>query len=429
MKASRTRLERWYELDNAAKIYPAIHNSRWTSNFRMSVTLKEQIDPALLQKALDKAVGRFPNFHLRLRRGLFWYYLEQNRNRAVVQPDVANPCQRLGSRREGYQLFRVRYFGGRIAVEVSHILCDGTGLMIFLKTLAAEYLKLSHQGLEIPCREGILNCDEPSSPEEMEDAFKRYAAFRALKDRRESKAYHFTGTQIPAEELNIVTGQLSVSQLSAKAKEYKVSITEFLTAVLIYSYEECQKESSSRVELPVKVSVPVNMRKYYPSKTLRNFSLFVNPGIEPKYGEYSFEEIVEEVHHFIRTNVKEKYLNAIMCKNLSSESNLVLRLVPLFVKNISLSMAFRLFGESRFSTTFSNLGIVRVPKEMEPFVERFDFLLGRQRYNDNVATMVTFGDTADISFTRKIKETEIERRFFTFLVRQGLHVKLESNNR
>ena len=138
---------------------------------------------------------------------------------------------------------------------------------------------------------------------------------------------------------------------------------------------------------------------------------------------------MEEVHHFIRTNVKEKYLNAIMCKNLSSESNLVLRLVPLFVKNISLSMAFRLFGESRFSTTFSNLGIVRVPKEMEPFVERFDFLLGRQRYNDNVATMVTFGDTADISFTRKIKETEIERRFFTFLVRQGLHVKLESNNR
>lgn len=226
---------------------------------------------------------------------------------------------------------------------------------MFLKTLTAEYLKRK-EGIEIPCEYGVLNCAEEPDPEEMEDAFKRYARFKALKSRKESKAYHFEGTPEPPDFISVITGQCPADKVLQMARERHVTLTEFLVAVTILALSECQKRSSRRVERPVKVSVPINLRKYYPSKTMRNFSSFVNPGIEPRYGEFSFEEILEEVHHFMCMNVKEKYLNAIMCKNLSSEMNPALRAVPLFLKNIALNIAFRKYGDNVISATLSNLG-------------------------------------------------------------------------
>ena len=369
---------------------------------------------------------RFPNFRLRLRRGFFWYYLDYNPNRAYVQEDVSNPCGKLGRKEEGSQLFRVRCFERRIAVEVFHVVCDGTGLLSFIKTLTAEYLAEVY-GVTVSKTDGVLDCGAPSDPEEMEDAFRRYAAFRALKDRKEARAYHFRGTPIPRQEIRIITGLIPRKALSAKAASYGVTVTEFLAAVLLQSYADLQNAGAGRLELPVKVSVPVNMRQYYPSRTLRNFSLFLNPGIEPKYGAYTLEEIVDEVHHFMRMNLKEKYLNAVMCKNLSTELNPVMRVVPLFLKNISLIAAFRLYGESRYSSTLSNLGVIRVPPEMEPYVERFDFMLGTPRYNTGVAGAACFRDTVSLTFTRNIEEADVERRFFTALVKLGIPVQVESN--
>ena len=68
---------RWVRLDNAAKIYPASRNSEWSSIYRISVTLKEDIDVPLLKSALEVTIKRFPTIAARLRRGLFWYYLQQ----------------------------------------------------------------------------------------------------------------------------------------------------------------------------------------------------------------------------------------------------------------------------------------------------------------------------------------------------------------
>lgn len=423
---SKTKSGIWYRLDNAAKIYPAINNAQWSSNFRISATLKKTVDPPALQRALDRVTARFPNFRLRLRRGFFWYYLDQNPNHAYIQEDVSNPCGKLGRKDEGGQLFRVRYFHCRIAVEVFHVVCDGTGLLSFLKTLVAEYLAET-EGITVSKTEGVLDCSAPSPPEEMEDAFRRYASFRAMKDRRESRAFHYRGTLLPRQEIRIITGLLPRKTLAEKAASYGASITEFLVAVLIQCYADCQNEGNSRVELPVKISVPVNMRNFYPTRTLRNFSLFLNPGIEPKYGAYTLEEIIDEVHHFMRMNLKEKYLNAVLCKNLSTELNPFMRIVPLFLKNIGLVAGFRLFGESRFSSTFSNLGVVRVPKEMAPFIERFDFMLGTPRYNTGIVGGVCYHDTVSLTFTRSIEEPEIERRFFTALLRLGIRARIESN--
>lgn len=417
----------WYRLDNAAKLYPSIKNRRWNSLFRVSVTLKENIEPEYLQKALEIALPRFPNFRFRIRRGLFWYYFEDRLNVPEIQPDVRNPCICFDLKNKNQFLFRLRWFEKRIALEVFHAITDGTGAMIFLKTITSEYLKL--KGINIPPTNGVLNCSEKASEEELEDAYKRYCRMSVLRPRKDNRAYSPHGTFEDDNVINIITGTLSLSAVIKEAKSYNVSLTEYLAAVYIKAINEVQTSFLKNKKYPVKIAIPVNMRNYYPSKTLRNFILFINPGIDPNYGEYSFEEILKQVHHLMRYELNEKILNAQMSKNLSSEMNPIIRSFPLFIKNFALSQVYSHVGESRYSSTMSNLGLISVPEEMEEHIDRFDFVLGRSLQNKISCAVCSFGDKLCINFSRRIKESYIEKSFFTFFIKRGIAVKIGSNHK
>ncbi len=416
-------IKHWYRLDNAAKLYPAIRSWKWSSMFRISALLREPVDPAVLQQALGLIMRRFPGFSVRLRAGFFWYYLEDNPATPRVTPDTVNPCVHIPRGENSGYMFRTRYFGRRIALEVFHSLADGGGGLAFFKTLLAQYLRLL--GADIPCTDGVLDIEEPPLPEEMEDGFQKYATLNVLKSRKETRAFHVRGTAEPRFALNIVTGILPLDACLKAAKARGVSLTEYLTAALLFALYCIQEESPKK--RPVKVSVPVNMRNFYPSQTLRNFSLFVNPGIDPAYGAYSFEEILRLTHHFLRYEINEKFLNAQMSKNVSSERNLAVRLMPLFMKNIVLSLVYDLVGESRVTSTLSNLGGVTLPEAMRPYIDRFDILLGPGKTENVNAAVISFNNKLSISFTRTIQEPTVERAFFTFLVREGLPVEVESN--
>lgn len=415
----------WYRLDNSAKIYPAVMSRQWASMFRVSVTLRETIDPVRLQRALEDTVRRIPTFCLSLRRGLFWYYLDSGEHVPQVEPDVANPCKKLEKGENGGYCFRVRYDRCRIAVELFHSLADGTGAMIFLKTLAGRYLQLA--GYPVLPGEGMLDCAEEPREEEMEDSHSKYARFRHIESRKEEKAYHPHMTREPAPTLHIITGLMPVEAVHERARAMGVTINEYLAGALCHAFYVYQKTEGNRRLYPVKISVPINMRAFYPSKTVRNFALFVNPGVDPSYGEYTFEEMVQHIHHFMRLRLNEKYLNAVLSANVGNEQNAAMRAVPLFIKNIAMSLAYRLYGESRYSIGFSNLGRQTVPESMAPYVERFDFMMGAQRFNGHGATAVSYGDRLVFTITSTVEETDIERLFFTELVKRGIPVRIESN--
>lgn len=98
--------------------------------YRLSVKLKEEIDPALLQQALDLTLPRFPTYKVAIRKGLFWRYLEpNNRPGPFVQEDIKNPCMPMHFKSNNRYLIRIYYFGCRISLEAHHCLGDGTGGM------------------------------------------------------------------------------------------------------------------------------------------------------------------------------------------------------------------------------------------------------------------------------------------------------------
>ncbi len=185
----------------------------------------------------------------------------------------------LSSRQDnGFQI-RVRYHDRRIALEVFHSVSDGSGAMVFLKTLLAQYLSL--RGISVPATHGVLDCEVPPRPGETTDDFPAFAGHSAPRSRRERHAYHVTGMRLPHHQIEIITGTLPVDAVKEEGRRHGVSITEYLTGVFLYILYGIQESEHRLRPFPVKVQVPVNLRRFHPSETLANFSSYVNVGIDP----------------------------------------------------------------------------------------------------------------------------------------------------
>ena len=415
-------------LDNAAKIYPAAKGKRSPSMFRLSMELTEEIDKDILASALKSTLVRMPSFSQHLKRGFFWYYLEHHKDSPPIWPDIKNPCVYLNvDENMGYQ-FRVGYYRKRIAVDFFHVLTDGTGGMSFLKTLVAEYITLKY-GASIPRDNGILDCKDTPREEEYEDSFLKYAKPVRI-SRLESPAYHIKGTREEYGIIHITTGIMPLDEIHSKAKQYGATINEFLTAALILSIYKIQQSENHpiRKRQAVKVSIPINLRKHFYSRTLRNFTSYVNLGITPPLGNYTLEEIISIIKHGMALEASKKMLTARFSTNVASERNTFIKIAPLFIKNPIMKLVYLMIGDRYNSATLSNLGLVSLPEEMGKYVERVSFMLGAG-INPVSCSCVSFNNNLCFNITRTIEESLLEREFFTLLINQGISVVLESNQR
>lgn len=416
---------RWFKLDNAAKLYPAIANDRWGSVFRVTAVLKEPVVPQLLQTAVHRVLPRFPSMAVRMRLGFFWYYLESNPNRLNVREDTGHPCMRFRWSEEGGFLIRVLYYQSRISVEVFHAIADGTGGMTFLKTLTAEYLRL--RGLRIPSGDGVLDLKRKPTPEEMEDAFQRAPLPKIKLSRRESRAYHFPGDLEPPHTLHVIAASMPFQAVRAQAKPLGATPTAYLVAVMLYTAYLWQNTESPKRPRPLRVSVPVNLRNYFKTDTLRNFSFYVNPEIDPRLGAYTFEEVVRTVQNFMQYALNPKLLFAGVATNVADERRLSLRLFPLPIKNLAINTVFRHVGERAFTTTLTSIGQVKAPPEMMAHVRRFELMLGASATPCCNCALTSTGDELLLMFTRNQREATLPREALRFLVSQGIPVTTQSN--
>ncbi len=416
---------RWLRLDNAAKIYPAIRRRGWSNVFRLSATLTEPVDTEILQQALACCLQRFPSICVRLRKGLFWYYLQQLPQAPRVREDWDHPTARMGRREMGASALRVLVHDKRIAVEFFHALTDGTGGLIFLKSLVAEYLERKH-GFSIPAEEGVLDRRESPRPEELEDSFLKHAG-PCPASRRQPTAWHPKGTPEGEGFRHLTCLELDAEAVRQKAGEYGLTVTAFLGAVMLRALLAYERAQGPRRLRPVKVLLPVNLRPLFGSETLRNFALYTTPGIDPRRGDHTLSEIGPIVKHQMGLDITEKQMAAMIATNVSSERVLALRMTPLFLKNLVMRAVFETVGECKSCLSLSNLGAVRLPAVMEPYVRRMDFILGVQSRAPHNCGVLSYGGRLYINFIRSIREPDLERHFWEELRALGLWARVQSN--
>lgn len=424
---SRENKLRWMRLDNAAKIYPAARRQNWSNVFRLSATLCEEVDLVVMQRALDVTVRRFPSIATRLRRGVFWYYLQQLSEAPKIREESSYPLTRMSRDEVRKCALRVIVYRNRVAVELFHSLTDGNGALVFLKSLVAEYLQQKY-GVHIPATHGVLGRLEEPCEEEMEDSFLKYAGSVSA-SRREHDAWRIQGTPEPDGFLHLTCMEVSAEEIRKKAHEYDASVTAFLCAAMMMAIQNLQRERVRHIWMrrPVKVLIPVNLRRIFPSKTLRNFALYTTPEIDPRLGEYSFEEICKTVKHRMGLEIDPKQMSAKIATNVSSERSIFIKIMPLFIKNTVMKMVFDAVGEKKSCLSLSNLGNVELPEQMRPYVTRMDFILGVQASAPYNCGVLSYDGRMYINFIRDIKEPELEYHFHCVLRELGIPVRVQSN--
>ena len=415
----------WMRLDNAALIFPAVRRRDWTNAFRVSATLKEPVEPELLQQAVDTLLPRFPSMYVSLHRGLFWYYLQKLKRAPRVRQDGACPLIHMTGKELRECCLRVLYYENRIAVECFHALTDGSGGMVFLKTLTAQYLSLRH-GISIPAAEGVLDPLETPHPAELEDSFTRTAGQVPL-SRKEENSLHLGGRREEDGFLHLTIASVPEARLLELAHEYGCTVTAFLCAVMLQSILKLAR-------LPqggrwAKVTVPVNLRKVLGGETLRNFALTVNVGVDPRLGSYTLRELTRAVQSQLETQVTAQQMAARVAANVQPSQNFLIKILPLPIKNFALRMVYRRVGECKGSINVSNLGKTGLPEEMAAYVRFLDFTIGPQATYANNCSVVSYGGVTRINLIRSTVEPRLERDFLTRLVELGLEVTVDSNER
>ncbi len=414
MKPSQPK--EWNRLDNAAKIFPPNSNKRDTKTFRFACQLKEPVCPQLLQDALDQTAEQFPIFCSVMKHGFFWCYLERSSQRVLVTEENLPPCSPLYDYAMRNVLFRVSYYGPRINLEVYHALTDGTGAMEFLKFLVSQYLKLRYPK---ELREFTPAGYDASQDQQTEDSFLKYYDPANKFPRPKNKvAYRIKGEYVPVGNLQVIEGCVPVKETLALAKSYRVTLSVFLTALLLQSIGETMTVRQKR--RPVVSAVPVNLRNFFPSETARNFFGVINAGYHFGEGSGQFEEIVQQVkEQFARELTKEK-LAARIHIMAALECNPVLRVVPWALKNPILHLANSV--TKRYTTTsISNLGKVEMPPQVQEYIQQFHVFVSTDKVQ---ACVCSYRDKLTINFTSAFVSTAVPTAFFRKLAEWGIPVEI-----
>jgi len=415
-RAARTR-KKWYKLDNAAKIFPPTSGKSDTKVFRLICELREDVDGDMLQSALDAAVKDFPGFRYVLKHGLFWYYLEQSDCRAVVREESAPPCSTIYLNRKAL-LFEVTFYGRRINLEVYHALTDGAGALQFLRVLVLRYLKIAHP----EAMSGVLDVGDASEVQQMTDSFDKYYDKSKRKGNlKNSAAYQFKGTKETEWRLNIIEGSVSTEAILSKSREYGATATVFITALLIRAiYGEMSVNDRKK---PVVISVPVNLRNYFESKSTRNFFSLVDIKYDFSNNKNTLEDIIKCAKACLDERLNEKYLQARLNKLLSFERNYLVRLVPLAFKNLYMNIAYSRAARE-VTAAVSNVGRIIMPSEAKPYIRLFSVFNSTEKLQ---ICICSYEDHMNISFSSSFASTDIQRDFFRELAQMGIEVAITSN--
>ncbi|MCL1832711.1 MAG: hypothetical protein FWG45_07385 [Oscillospiraceae bacterium] len=410
----------WYKLDNAAKIFPPTSSKSDTKVFRFSCELNDAIDPATLQSALDAAIDDFAGFRCTLKRGMFWYYLEQSDIMPRVHEEDTPPCSMFYLERKGL-LFEVTWYGKRINVEIYHALTDGTGAVQFIKTIVAHYLKITHPETQFDV--GEIDYDA-SDTQKMNDSFNKYYGNepKHVKRTKMPTAHKLRGAKEPEWRFNIIEGTLSVSNFLREAHNLDATMTTLVTALLMQAiFGEMSVRERKR---PVIITVPVNLRNYFDSKSNRNFFGMMYIKHDFNRDGTTLTDIIASVKACFAEQLNPDYVRHRMNKMLAFEHNPFIRIVPLSLKNIVMKSVYHM-SVRMVTAQLSNIGKITMPSEVKPLINKFSLFTPTERAQ---VCICSYEDTLTITFTSPFVSKDVQCRFFRGLADMGLAVEITAND-
>lgn len=407
---------KWRQLDNAGKIFPATSGKKDERVFRFACELKEDVNKELLQQALDLTMKIFPMFACVLRKGFFWFYLEERNLKPIVEEEKGL-CRQLYFRDQKNLLFRVSYYKKRINFEVFHALTDGTGALQFLKTLVNYYLKLAHPDKI----KNVVYSNDGTNIEKEEDGFKKYyeKVDKNIKIPK-YKCYQLYGRRIEPEKMHLIEGKVSVKEVLKIAKSHNTTMTALLTAIYLSAIG---KEIAPRFKnKTVGLMVPVNLRNFFPSSSVRNFFSWIDVGYDFNTQSSELNDIIDFVSKFFKEEITKERMATRVNEYVKIEENFLARMIPLEIKTLGLKIG-ALKDKKALTAVLSNIGKITMPEDCIPYIELFDIFTSTPKLE---LCICSFNDNLILSITSGFENSNIQRNFFRILSSLGLDIEISA---
>ena len=422
IKNNRDNEYRWHKLDNTANIFPVISNKNFSSVYRVSVRLKEEILPELLQESLDMTLPLFDCFKVRLRHGMFWYYFETNKKKPLIGPELSIPCVYFQPSANNQFLFKVYYFKKRISLEVFHAITDGTGALNFLKELTCNYIRLANQA-DFAEVHNPGPCVDMTS--DIEDSYIKNFKKQKKSGYSTAQAYQIKGQKLPLYMIGVIHGYIDTQSLLDLCRRKNATITQYIAAVITWCiYKEYLNEQPHKH--PIQISIPVNLRPFYDSTTSMNFFSLFAVGLLIERSSYTFEEMLDVIKCQFKEQLTKENFSKKIAFGVATGKNIFVRFLPLPIKNLSMKIIY--WKSARANTcSFSNLGRIQVPDIYNKYIENFEVLLTANNADPIKCGLCTFEQKSVVTFTSRLSDTYLQRAFFRKLANDGLEIVIESN--
>ena len=404
--------ENWYKVDNVAKVFLATAAKRDTRTLRVSCTLWEDIDPVLLQEAVLSSIQVRPQFQVRIRRGIFWHYMEDTDLQPVVEEEHGRVCPSLYHPGRAMLHYKVTYYGKRINLDLFHAISDGTGALEFLNIIVLDYIKLKY-----PDKYDDVNIHSGASEDDLnQDSYKQFFGSMHLKASTLKKAYHPSGLKLPYDQLQFFEIQIPTDDILPKAKELGVGLTSYIGSRLMLAIKADMPPR--KIKTPINVSMPVNLRNYYPSNTSRNF--FNNVNVSHVFEEeISFADLAKEFEEKLKLNLTEENIKKQMDNFETMEYFIPVRAVPLFIKQMVVRYGSKV-TDKKVSVVLSNLGVQRPPQELVPLIKNYN---GFCSSSNLFVVMSSYNGQFTMGITSPYSNTRVIKNFVRGLSEDGMKIK------
>lgn len=404
------RKKQWYKLDNVGKFYSSLADSQFQNVFRYSATIKDEINKDILQEAVKDTLEIYKNFQVNLKKGLFWYYLEETNRKYKVQEEKLPICSKIYHNSNDF-LFRVTYYNNRINFEVSHILSDGRGSVEFFKTLISNYIIKRYQ------LKNISITTNNSYIEKSEDSFSKYYKKVPNNEKIVNNIYRYKEKKLK-NTTRYMEAHMDVSKVLEIAHEHHVTLTVLIISVLIYSFREVLYEKD--LHKNIKIEIPVDLRKYYKSTSSKNYFGLTSVVYQYHSREDSLSDILKEVDEQLKNNLILENLQRRVNKLVAFEKNILCRVSPLFMKNIVLNI-IDIFSRRMRTSCVSNIGVIKLDEKILPYVKDINVLCST---TDFQFILCSYEKDLSIGISSVYKYNDVIKEFCRWFKNNGIEVTI-----
>ena len=411
----------WRRLDNSAKIFPIASSKKYSSVFRLSAVLKEKIEPKILKEAVNRVLKNLNSFKVKLKKGVFWYYFEEKNKEIIIEREKDYPCKYIDPKTNNDYLFKVTYWENKINLDIFHSLTDGNSGIIFLREIIYTYIELAHPN-DFNTK---LRLERKLSNNTEDDYLKNYDK-KSKSKKGGKKAYILKGKLLPLAAIGVIHVNINLKELKEKAKEKEVTVTQYLSAVIIHAiYNSNYKKYNGK--RPIKLCIPVDLRKYFKSETVSNFFSYITVQADMNTKMFqSFDGILKFVKQNFEKMLTKEEISKTMSANVKLGNNAFIKSIPLFLKLIIVKLSY-IEIRKYTTTTFSNIGRIGIIGEYQKYIDKFLMLIAPETVEKIKCSACSFENNLVFTFTSTLENTDVEQEFCRKLKEEGIEISVEGN--